>query len=386
MTASAETPMSTPTPRTPRALFTLRRLLAFAALGMLVILARPAMDHVKAAELLVRFADPSKAAPATVSEREEVLATPGGGVRARFYAPAGRDSAPVVVLVQGMHRKGIDEPRLQRFARSVSDVGYEVVTPEVRDLSDYRIDTRSIDTVGATVDALSRGGKRKVGVMGMSFGGGIALLTAADPRFAERVSFVVAVGAHDDLPRVTRFFMTQEIKDPDGKVFPVKPHAYGAMVVVRSHVDRFFPPGDAAIAGEAMKLQLWEDPAGARELAKKLPPASKAKLDKMLDGDFSEVKEEVLSMIEVEQESMKKVSPAGHMGGLRAPAFLLHGEKDTVVPASETMFLAREIPEGRLGGVVVSSAIRHVEIEGEPTLAQKWELVHWMGEVLGTAG
>jgi 2-oxoglutarate dehydrogenase E1 component len=91
--------------------------------------------------------------------------------------------------------------------------------------------------------------------MGMSFGGGIALLTAADPRFAERVSFVVAVGAHDDLPRVTRFFMTQEIKDPDGKVFPVKPHAYGAMVVVRSHVDRFFPPGDAAIAGQGVNQE-----------------------------------------------------------------------------------------------------------------------------------
>jgi len=375
-----------PSPTSSSAMFSLRRLLAFAAIGMIVILARPTIDHVKAAELLVRFGDPSRAAPTSLVEREAPIPTPSGPVRARFYAPANKTSAPVVVLVQGMHRKGIDEPRLQRFARSVADVGYEVVTPEVRDLSDYRIDPRSIDTVGAAVNELSMGGKRKVGVMGMSFGGGIALLTAADPRFAERVGFVVAVGAHDDLPRVTRFFMTQEIKDPDGNVYPVKPHAYGAMVVVRSHVDRFFPPGDAEIAGEAMKLQLWEDPAAARELAKKLPPASKAKLEKMLDGDFSEVKDQVLAMIEVEKDSMERVSPARHMNGLRAPAFLLHGAKDTVVPASETMHLAREIPEGRLGGVVVSPAIRHVEIEGEPTLAQKWELVHWMGEVLGSAG
>ena len=42
----------------------------------------------------------------------------------------------------------------------------------------------------------------------MSFAGGLSLLAAADPRFAEDVGFVVAVGAHHDLARVSRFFAT----------------------------------------------------------------------------------------------------------------------------------------------------------------------------------
>jgi hypothetical protein len=74
---------------------------------------------------------------------------------------------------------------------------------------------------------------------------------------------------------------------------------------------------------------------------------------------------------------------------LRATAILPQGEKDSVVPPRETMHLAREIPPERLGGVVVSGAIRHVEIEGAPTLVKTLELVHCvhgMGALLGSAG
>ncbi len=353
---------------------------------MVALLVRPAVCHVKAAELLVRVGDPSHALPASVHEREKVFLTPAGDVRSRVYSPIGKSLAPTVVLVQGMHRLGIEEPRLQRFARSLAHVGVEVVTPEVRELSEYRLEAHATDTVGAVASALSSEGKHSVGIMGMSFGGGIALLAASDARFADRVSFVVAIGAHDDLSRITRFFMTEEIRDPDGRVFPVKPHAYGAMVVVRSHIEKFFPPGDAELAGEALKFQLWEQPVAAREVASKLSESSKAKLERILSGDFTQVKHTVLALLDTEKASIEKLSPSGHLRGLRATAFLLHGEKDSVVPASETMHLAREIPPNRLGSVVVTSAIRHVEIEGTPTLVQKLELVHWMGAVLGSAG
>src|SRR5206468_535916 len=102
-----------------------------------------------------------------------------------------------------VHRLGIDEPRLVRFARSIASTGAVVLTPELHDLADYRIEARSVAVLGASAHALrGRMANHRVGLMGMSFAGGLCLLAAAGGPYADDVGFVVAIGAHDDLGRV----------------------------------------------------------------------------------------------------------------------------------------------------------------------------------------
>ena len=182
-----------------------------------VLVARPAAHHARAASLLLTFSN-AEARPEVVEERLTFRAGERE-IPARIYAPRGAvpggARVPGVVLAHGVHHLGIEEPRLERFARAVAGAGLVVMTPAIEELSDYRVAPRSIDTVGAATDALAaRLGVEKVGLMGMSFGGGISLLTAADPRFRDRVSFVVAVGAHDDLGRVSRFFVDDTTHAP----------------------------------------------------------------------------------------------------------------------------------------------------------------------------
>ena len=76
------------------------------------------------------------------------------------------------------------------------------------------------------------------------------------------------------------------------------------------------------------------------------------------------------------------MSPHGHLQGLKAKAFVLHGEGDTVIPASEASYLALDIPEDKLERVLVSPAIVHVEMDKEPSKSEKWALLRFMGEVL----
>ena len=82
---------------------------------------------------------------------------------------------------------------------------------------------------------------------------------------------------------------------------------------------------------------------------------------------------------------MAPVSPRGRLGGIQAQVFLLHGAADSVIPPSETLWLASDVPAGRLAGVLVSPAIMHVEIQGQPPLSQQWALVRFMAEVLDRA-
>ena len=62
----------------------------------------------------------------------------------------------------------------------------------------------------------------------------------------------------------------------------------------------------------------------------------------------------------------------------------LHGEGDTVIPATETLWLAQDVPAERLRTALVSPAIEHVELKS-PSAADKWALVHFMGQIIGEA-
>lgn len=360
-----------------------RMLLVLVAL--VVLLVRPTREHVAAAELLGRFANP-KSEVTTVDVTEVVVPSARGDVRAKLYAPKGKTGLPGVVLVHGVHYRGIDESRLMRFATALADTGVVVLTPEIVELSDYHVDPRSIDTVGASLVMLAeRTGRERVGLMGMSFGGGIALLTAARPEHRDRVGFVVAVGAHDDLARTLRFFATSTIGLPDGSLRAQKAHDYGAMVLVYNRVEDFFPAPDREEARLALRAWLQEKRDIAREHAKRTSPASNAKLEEIFTTDLAGLRPEMLRIVKAHEGEDTGVSPHGHLGGLRAPVYLLHGADDSVIPSSETLWLAKDVPAGLLRQAVVSPAIRHVEVEGDPTFEQQWELLHFMGEVLGEA-
>ena len=369
-----------------------RKIAFFVLVAGLVLLFRPAGAHMRAASLLTRFSTPDDHGMVAsfgaheVLERAFVVKGPRGDVPARVYAPKDLPGAPGIVLVHGVHHTGIDEPRLMRFARTISATGVVVLTPEIEELRDYHVDPASIDTVGAAARAL-RGEvhAETVGVMGLSFGGGLSLLAAADPRFQPDIGFVVAVGAHDDLQRVSHFFATNDIRDPDGRPQPIKAHEYGAMVLVYSHIEDFFAADDVPVAREALRAWLWEDRDAARAKLPSLGDAGREKMSRLFAGNVGSIAPEILAELGKRAAEADRVSPHGHLKALRVPVYLLHGAGDTVIPASETLWLARDVPAGLARDVLVSPAIQHVELEGEPTLGDKWALVHFMADVLAQA-
>ena len=67
--------------------------------------------------------------------------------------------------------------------------------------------SETIDLIGESAKILSaKMYDRPVGMMGLSFAGGLALLAASRPEYEKAIGFVLAVGAHDDMGRVARFF------------------------------------------------------------------------------------------------------------------------------------------------------------------------------------
>lgn len=361
---------------------------AATVLLLVLLAAQPFYTHLRALGLLLRIQDPDQtgtlARLGTHAVEEELtsVAISSGTVRARLYVPRGVAHPPGMVIVHGVHHLGIDEPRLVKFARAVSASGIRVLTPELPALADYRIDDRSIPVIGEAARSLSTGMGQKIGLLGLSFAGGLSLLTAADARYAPYIQFVVSVGSHDDLERVSGFLVTNTIARPDGTILQMPAHEYGPLVVIYSHAEDFFPAADVETARIALRLLLWEQVDESRKAAEQLTPASREKMELLYKHQAGAVVGEMKQVIAQHRAEMAAVSPHGHLGGLHVPVSLLHGAADNVIPPSELLWLKQDVPHGFLKNALISPAISHVSMEGEPSAGDKLHLIHFMAQML----
>src|SRR5688572_20806721 len=117
-----------------------RRLVALALLSLVLValLYAPAARRVRASRLLSALADQAGGTEAPLLETDLVLPGRDGPIRARLYQRPGT-RGPGLVIAHGVHYRGIEERRLVPFARELARAGLSVLTPELRELTDYRI-------------------------------------------------------------------------------------------------------------------------------------------------------------------------------------------------------------------------------------------------------
>jgi pimeloyl-ACP methyl ester carboxylesterase len=377
-----------PTRRGSQKLTYLLFLLLFIVLAILA-LRQVAEAHLRSAAVLMRLSDPNahgfvaSFAGHPFSEEPGSALTAQGPLKFRLYIPQDGARAGGIVLLHGVHHLGMDDPRLKNFSRALAGAGVEVMTPELQDLADYRVTPQTVDEIGASAVILSTRLNRPVGLIGLSFAGGLSLMAAARPEYKDKIGFVLAVGAHEDMSRVARFFVTNMVTNPDGSETKLEAHDYGMLVLAYSHMEDLFPARDVPSAREALRQWLWGEPQ-AMKTAETLSPAGKHEFDLLLHH-HEQMRQALLNEITRHQADMDAVSPRGKLAGLKADTFLLHGASDNIVPPSETLWLARDVPKRALKRVLISQALTHVDAgNGEP-FSEKWALVHFFARVLEDA-
>jgi pimeloyl-ACP methyl ester carboxylesterase len=291
-----------------------------------------------------------------------------------------------MILVHGIHHLGIDEPRLMNFARAATSNGFAVLTPEIAALADYHVDGASISTIGESTAWLQqRLGTGPVTVVGVSFAGGLSLLTACDPRYAPHIRTLVLMGAYANLGRVAQFLATSQAEFPDGHLEPYSAHDYGAAVFVYSHLDQFFPASDLAVAHDALRDWLWERPDDAQALFPRLSPSSRATMQILLARQIDRLRPKLLNTIRAEASQLSAISPEGKLGALHVAVFLLHGATDDIIPSTETLWLEKEIPKPYLRAALISPAFSHVDPDKHAVWTDQLRLVEFLAGVLRIA-
>ena len=327
-----------------------------------------------------------------IAVRDLQLPLASGAVRARLYTPlaprdAGPKKAPAIIVLHGVHHLGIDEPRLENFATAMAACGVEVLTPELPDIKDYQVGANSIATIGESAEWLTHeDGGRPVGVLGLSFSGGLSLLAAADPSYQKDIRFVMAVGSQDEMSRVATYYRTGEDVRPDGTEEALVPHEYGPLVLEYEHVGEFVPAQDVAPIRAVLRAHLYEDAMAEHEALGRLSAAQSAEAKALMNTSLSSTRTALERADERHADDMAAVSPHGRLATLKTPVFLLHGAGDNIIPSAETEWMAAELPKRSLKAVLISPVLSHLDLDGaKPTTADQLRLVHFFAEVLHAA-
>lgn len=349
-------------------------------------------------------------------EREIVIPTANGPLRARAYDPVGGHQR-AVLLVSGLHPSGIDEPRLVRLARQLSGNGLTVVTPDIPELSRFEIKPQITDTIErAAIWLSSESGlapDQRIGMMGISFSGGLSIIAAGRPSLAGHVAYLFSFGGHDDVARVLRYLCTGSEPYPPGRVrlkpdttsegagrtqpnqpFILPPHDYGVAVILMGLADHLVPPAQVEPLRTAVRRYLYAsaldsnvDKARAaqefdalRLLAKKMPEPSATLLRYVNDRDVIHLGPRLLPFIGL----------YGNTPGLSVskspkptvPVFLLHGTEDNVIPPLESEYLADDLRPHAPVRLLLSGLISHAEADRPIHATDVMQLASFWGDLL----
>ena len=320
-----------------------------------------------------------------------------GVVHARLFNPA-TPTGTTLAIFPGVHGGGVEEPRMNALARQFAANGLRVLIAPLPELRRYTIKPRSTDDVEDVSVWLSSqkelAPNGRIGIVGVSFAGGLALVAAGRPSLAGKLVLVAAMGSHGDLPRAMKYLVTGVL--PDGSTQAA--HDYGSAIILLAGLHHFAPPAqveplrqaittflDASsldVTDRARSKVLFNE---ARRLADALPPPARGVMDLVNRRDVKTLGPMLTPYLE-ELGGAAALSPE-RSPITTAPVYLLHGSHDNVIPYTETPLLA-DFLRAR-GNTRVTSLltplISHANVQGAsapPPLGEVWRLVRFWSAML----
>lgn len=383
-------------------------IVSLAATLTAIVLARPYFAGlsfvVRAADLrgAVRRAADLETQPST--SRDVTIATRAGSLHGRLYEPS-HAMERAVLLTSGLHPAGIDEPRLVGLSRELAASGIGVLTPDIPELAHFDITPAITDTIEDSALWLAaqarprRGGG--IGLMGISFAGGLSIVAAARDPLRDRVAYVMSFGGHDDLPRVLRYLCTglepphpREMHlSPDTPPTARPPHDYGVAVILLGVAERVVPREQVEPLRTAVRRYLWashldrvdkaraeQELAELRELAGHLPEPSATLLRYVNARDVVHLGARLLPYVGA-YGGAPALSPSKSPKP-SAPTFLLHGIDDNVIPAIESEYLADDLRGHAPVRLLLSGLISHAEADRPIHVTDLMELATFWADLL----
>jgi len=262
--------------------------------------------------------------------------------------------AGAMLLVFGVNNLGRNHPAIVRVADGLARTGVAVLVPDSRTLLEGRLEVGEIDGVVRAFQLLAARpevDRDRLGVVGFSVGGSLALLAAADERIADQVRWVNAFGAFADAETYLASVSAHAYRAADGSPVEWQPTPLALEVYVNFLLAQVTDEADREALDRAFAepIRAGEKPPPDPALRRRLTSdAARGVHDLLTARSLERAERAIAELPAASLRFIDAISPARHAGGLRAGVYLMHETQDHHVPFVESRALASVYDEAGL--------------------------------------
>ncbi len=278
-------------------------------------------------------------------------------LKADVYQPK-LNSKGTIMTINGLAPLGHRDPRFIIVNKSLCKIGYTVVSPFYEEICNFKISLRNIEDIKDSISYVSKQSEftktGKVSLFAPSFSGSLSLIAATDAEINERINAICTIGAFGNVETVIRnLFANQELD------------AYGRMILLLN----FLPIsiGENENLFRALTLAILDNYHKSNEATLGPHYHSMKKEDQLL---FDRLKNDTEfrmyhwnQIVQNGGESrvlLTALSVIEYIDKMKIPTLLVHGIKDDVVPASESLLLYKELRKRKIQSkLCITSLISH---------------------------
>lgn len=274
---------------------------------------------------------------------QETLYSNGGPVYLDVYEPT--TSQPLVpgaregmLMIPGVgdQRK---QPQVVNFSETLAASGVVVMGITTPALIANRLDASDEAAVVQAFQALQHWpgvNPTHVGMFGISGGGGLMCLAAADARIRDQVRFVALLGSYFDTTTLLQT-IGRRAQTEDGQTQIWSPDPYPLQVLANT-VAPLMPEQDARLLTEA--FQTKNSGSLSQEQIRQLAPSIAAFYHLLAGDEPNRVNANLAALSPEMKELLASLSPSSVVDQIHAPVYLLHDRSDRFVPTTQSSAFA----------------------------------------------
>lgn len=282
------------------------------------------------------------------------------------YGPLSSSATSAVILIPGVSELGCHHPRLAALSRSLAGAGFLILTPDIKMLREFRIYPPPLDEISFWLHEVHQveGARklRRVGLAGISFSATLALIAAAEPKNRGLASYVVGIGAFDDLIRCSHFWFDAGPVTVAPGYYPTR--FYAKWIIMLAAAGMLPTEGDRQFIEQVLRTLLLQQrppalPVSLTEEGRRWHRLALMREDQE-DSQLSQQIENHVTAILYPELSTGK--PAAE---IRCPVFLAHGAYDDLIPPDESRRLRGRIINAD-SYLLITPFLTHTHPSGKP--------------------